>query len=146
VRVRGCEGVRVWEGEFVYKSLLLVSTVTEVVYLQVVYVLSSLLQASSHLPVHSITFDACSFSSHSLPLAITLFLLRFVRFIRGENEYTKGTSHIWRRDPFALLFIRTSVIVHSSPISVVLSAIISARLTFFILRHGFLTSSKTVMQ
>ena len=56
-----------------------------------------------HLPIclHSLTFDVCSFSSHSLPLAIALFPLRFVRFIREENEYTKGTSHIWRRDPFA---------------------------------------------
>jgi hypothetical protein len=37
-------------------------------------------------------FDVCSFSSHSLPLAIALFLLRFVRFIREYNEQAKGTS------------------------------------------------------
>ena len=47
-----------------------------------------------HICLHSLTLDVCSFSSHSLRLAIALFLHRFVRFIRGENEYTKGTSDI----------------------------------------------------
>ena len=51
--------------------------------------------------LHSLTFDICSVSSHSLRLAIALFLLSFLRFIRGENEYTKGTSDIWCRDPLA---------------------------------------------
>ena len=39
-----------------------------------------------HVPLHSLTVDVCAFCSLALPLAIVLFLIRFARCIRGENE------------------------------------------------------------